>query len=190
MRIRENQNTEFKESWRDGYLKTICAFANAQGGVLYIGVNDAGETIGVSNAKKLLEDIPNQIKNSVGLIVAVNIKKEKGKESICIKVKTALTPVTHKGKFYMRSGSTTQELNCQALQHFLLERSNLTWERILEPDASIDDIDARMIFSFSQRNVFWLKRVLLVSEPIIDFHGAIKGQRGAKRVEYNWRPER
>ncbi|WP_305951990.1 helix-turn-helix domain-containing protein [Emticicia oligotrophica] len=36
---KENQNTEWKESWRDEYIKLICGFANAQGGILYIGVN-------------------------------------------------------------------------------------------------------------------------------------------------------
>lgn len=30
----ESQNIEFKESWRDDYLKWICGFANAQGGDL------------------------------------------------------------------------------------------------------------------------------------------------------------
>ena len=33
----ENQHIEWKESWRDEYLKWVCAFANAQGGVLEIG---------------------------------------------------------------------------------------------------------------------------------------------------------
>ena len=39
----ESQNIEFKESWRDEYQKWICGFANAQGGVLYVGVKDNGE---------------------------------------------------------------------------------------------------------------------------------------------------
>ena len=36
----ENQNIEYKESWRDEYLKCICGFANAQGGKIFIGKND------------------------------------------------------------------------------------------------------------------------------------------------------
>ncbi len=28
----ESQDTEWKETWRDEYLKWICGFANAQGG--------------------------------------------------------------------------------------------------------------------------------------------------------------
>jgi len=55
----EDQNIEYKESWRDEYLKWICGFANANGGVIYIGKNDAGEIVGLKDSKKLLEDIPN-----------------------------------------------------------------------------------------------------------------------------------
>ncbi len=36
----ESQNVEFKESWRDEYLKWVCGFANAHGGHIYIGVAD------------------------------------------------------------------------------------------------------------------------------------------------------
>ena len=40
----ESQNIEWKESWRDEYLKWICGFANAQGGKIYIGMNDDLQT--------------------------------------------------------------------------------------------------------------------------------------------------
>ena len=49
----ENQNIEWKESWRDEYLKWICGFANAVGGKLYIGMNDKGEVVKLDNVKKL-----------------------------------------------------------------------------------------------------------------------------------------
>lgn len=55
----ESQLIEYKESWRDEYLKWICGFANAQGGVRYIGKRDDGSVCGVVNSKKLMEDIPN-----------------------------------------------------------------------------------------------------------------------------------
>lgn len=57
---RETQNVEFKESWRDEYLKWICGFANAQGGELYIGVCDDGSICGVEDASRLMEEIPNK----------------------------------------------------------------------------------------------------------------------------------
>ncbi|WP_443738829.1 AlbA family DNA-binding domain-containing protein [Treponema sp.] len=67
----ESQNIEFKQSWRDEYLKWICAFANTDGGTLYIGVDDNGNVCGVEDVKKLTEDIPNKIKNTMGLICDV-----------------------------------------------------------------------------------------------------------------------
>ena len=59
----ERETVEWKETWHDEYLKWICGFANAQGGKLLIGENDRGEPIGVQNARKLLEDIPNKVRN-------------------------------------------------------------------------------------------------------------------------------
>ena len=51
----ESQIVEYKESWRDEYLKWICGFANAQGGVIYIGRKDDGTPCGVEDSKRLLE---------------------------------------------------------------------------------------------------------------------------------------
>jgi len=47
--MKENQHIEWKESWRDDFLKTICGFANAEGGVLAIGRNDKGKVVGVKD---------------------------------------------------------------------------------------------------------------------------------------------
>ncbi len=41
----EQHNVEYKQSWHDEYLKEVCGFANARGGVLYIGKNDAGQVV-------------------------------------------------------------------------------------------------------------------------------------------------
>ena len=80
--MKENQHIEYKESWRDEYLKWICGFANADGGVLHIGRNDKGVVVGVPNAAKLLEDIPNKVRDILGIMVGVNLREEDGKEWI------------------------------------------------------------------------------------------------------------
>ena len=41
----ETQTIEYKQTWRDDFLKEICGFANAQGGTLYIGIADNGEDV-------------------------------------------------------------------------------------------------------------------------------------------------
>lgn len=62
MRKEENQNTEFKEQWRDDILKTVCAFANTGGGVVYIGIDDNGRSVVLKDVRKLLMDIPNKLR--------------------------------------------------------------------------------------------------------------------------------
>ncbi|MBR5434681.1 MAG: putative DNA binding domain-containing protein [Bacteroidales bacterium] len=42
---KENQTIEFKQNWRDEYLQYVSGFANAQGGTLFIGVDDNGNVI-------------------------------------------------------------------------------------------------------------------------------------------------
>ena len=48
----ESQNTEYKETWRDEYLKWVCGFANSQGGRIYIGIDDNKKVVGVKGSKK------------------------------------------------------------------------------------------------------------------------------------------
>lgn len=63
----EHQHIEWKEIWRDDYLRWICGLANEEGGLLVIGRNDKGDAVGVTNAKKLLEDLPNKIRDVLGI---------------------------------------------------------------------------------------------------------------------------
>lgn len=66
--MHESQNTEFKSSWHDDYLKWICGFANAIGGMIYIGRDDNGKVVGLADYSKLMEDLPNKIRNAMGII--------------------------------------------------------------------------------------------------------------------------
>jgi ATP-dependent DNA helicase RecG len=117
----EKQNIEWKESWRDEYLKWICGFANAVGGKLYIGMDDNGKVVGVDNVKKLSEDIPNKVRDVLGIMVDVNILEENGIEYLEIDVPAYSNPINYKGQYHYRSGSTKQELKGAALNRFILQ---------------------------------------------------------------------
>ena len=110
----ESQNIEFKESWRDEYQKWICGFANAQGGVLYVGIKDNGEVCGVQDAKKLMEDIPNKVRDMMGILVDVYLKEKDGKSYLEIVTEAYPYPISFRGKYYQRSGATNQELSLQS----------------------------------------------------------------------------
>ena len=111
MRIQkdEKQDIEFKQAWRDEYLKQVCAFANSSGGTQYIGVRDDGEVCGVEEAHKLSEDIPNKILSTMGLICPVDMLPDGDKSYFQIRVEKYPFPVSYRGKYYKRSGSTTQD---------------------------------------------------------------------------------
>lgn len=78
----EQQNIEWKQSWRDEYLKWISGFANAEGGALYIGKDDKGNVVGISNHERLLIDLPNKISSKLGVICDINHYEEEGKHFI------------------------------------------------------------------------------------------------------------
>ncbi len=146
--MQESQNIEWKEIWKDEYLKWICGFANASGGKIFIGKNDKGEIVGVKNSKKLLEDLPNKIQNHLGILCDVFLHKENHKSYIEIDIKPYEVPISYQGKYYYRSGSTKQELKGNILNNFLLKKAGKTWDDIIEPKANIDDIDLQTIETF------------------------------------------
>ena len=148
LQAKECQTVEYKSTWHDKYLEWICGFANAQGAVMYIGVNDNHEVIGLDHIDKLMEDIPNKIVNSMGIVADVNLRKQDGLEYIEVAVAPSNVPVSYKGKYYYRSGSTMQELTGPALTDFLMRKMNTSWDMTTEPSATIDDIDPSAIKYF------------------------------------------
>lgn len=138
--MNENQNTEWKESWRDEYLKWICGFANATGGKIYIGMNDNGKVVGVADADKLLEDIPNKVRDVLGIIVDVNLLEENGLKYIEIDVPPYSNPINYKGQYHYRSGSTKQELKGAALNRFILQRTGRHWDEFPIEWAGIEEL--------------------------------------------------
>ena len=139
--MKETQNIEFKQQWRDDFLAELCGFANAQGGTLYIGVDNKGSVVGIENAKQLLEKLPNLINQTMGLLATVNLLAEDGKEYLSISVSATEQPVSYRGKYYYRSGTTLQEMNGNSLREFLLRKLGTTWDAFACEDATMDDID-------------------------------------------------
>lgn len=136
----ETHNIEFKQSWRDEYLKWVCGFANADGGIVYIGKDDEGNTVGVEDAKRLLEDIPNKIQMHLGIVCDVRRHDDGVGEYIEISVDPSPYPVNYKGEFHYRSGATKQILRGNALTRFIFDRTGLSWESVVVGSVDQDDL--------------------------------------------------
>lgn len=156
----ESQNIEYKESWRDEYLKWVCGFSNAQGGIIYIGIDDAGNAVGVKNIKKLLEDIPNKIQSGLGIVADVNKLTKGGIDYIEIKIKPSSFPVSYHGEYHYRSGSTKQQLTGIALSEFIMRKTGIRWEDVMVDDISVDDLDDES-FKIFRREALRSKRMKL-----------------------------
>jgi len=145
MTNKESQTVEYKQTWRNDCLKAVSAFANSNGGVLIIGLDDRGKPSGLKNVKKLLEDIPNTIRNKLGIIVSVEIGKN---NVIKITIKLSTVPISYNGKYYFRSGSTVQELQGKELADFLIRKTGITWDDALEDISDTGQLDKSTVEDF------------------------------------------
>ena len=146
----ESQDLEYKLVWRDDYLKWICGFANAKGGKLCIGVDDNGKVRGLSDARRLLEEIPNKVVSHLGIVVDVALRREESLEWLEIRVPRSDIPISWHGAYHYRSGSTRQELKGAALQQFLLRKLGRTWDAQVPDRSSLSEIDPTALAFFVQ----------------------------------------
>jgi len=149
--MNETQNIEYKQSWRDDYLKWICGFANANGGSIFIGKDDNVNVVGAIDTKRLLEEIPNKVRDILGILVDVNLHSTTDGEFIEILVEAYPYPVNYKGQYHYRSGSTKQELKGTALDKFLLQKKGKRWDGVPVPKVSRKDLKQETFDSFRKR---------------------------------------
>jgi len=149
----ESQNVDWKIKWDDEFLKWICGFANAQGGRLEIGRNDNGEVVGLSAPQKLLDDLPNKIKSTMGIVPDVNLLYENGIPYVVIEVMPYLNAISYRGKYYLRSGSTTQELSGFALDELMLRKYGRTWDSAPIVRVAASDLDIVAFREFRKKSI-------------------------------------
>ncbi|MCC5917095.1 MAG: putative DNA binding domain-containing protein [Cryomorphaceae bacterium] len=149
----ESQNIEFKLTWRDEYLKWICGFANAYGGTIFIGKDDTGSVVDLTDAKKLIEEIPNKVRDTLGILVDVNLHQTDQGKFIEILVEQYPYPVNYKGQYHYRSGSTKQELKGAALDKFLLQKKGKRWDGVPVPKVSTNDLKQETFDFFRKRAI-------------------------------------
>ena len=150
--MKESQHIEWKETWRDDHLRWICGFANAGGGMLVIGRNDQGKVVGIRDARKLLEDLPNKTRDLLGILVEVNLREEAGMDYLEVVTSPYPSPISFRGHYYQRSGSTLQEIKGAALDRFLLRKQGRTWDGVPVPGVTVADLSKGAIRAFRKQS--------------------------------------
>lgn len=74
----EGKNIEFKRQYTDDIKYAVLAFANTEGGTLYIGINDDGSVEGVENPDAVMLQVMNMIRDNIrpDITVAVDCSTE------------------------------------------------------------------------------------------------------------------
>ena len=179
--MKENQHIEWKESWRDEYLKWICGFANAEGGVMVIGRNDNGKVSGVPDAEKLLVDLPNKVRDVLGIMVDVNLRGRAPREYVEIVVPPYPNAISYRGEYFYRSGSTNQMLKGAALERLLLRKHGRSWDGVPHPGIALKDLDKKALAYFRAQA---LRSGRLSAEIIKESDGALLGKLHLREGKY------
>ncbi|MBA7547848.1 hypothetical protein ES705_40286 [subsurface metagenome] len=141
----ENTTVELKEKINESIFKTVSAFANKDGGIIYVGISDKKEIKGLEYTNSMLGDLTNKIVNLLGIHPKIDCIKINKKDILQIRVKKSTLPVFYKGKYYTRVGNTTREMQGEELRSFFIKDTN--WDG-LTGNYSLDEIDPETVRKF------------------------------------------
>ena len=136
-------------------MEWICGYANAYGGTLYIGKNDDGDVVGISDkdSRKLLEVIPNKITDTMGIVADVNLLYEGDLQYIEIIVEKYPSLISYHGKYFYRSGSTMRTITGKELDKAFLKSQGRTWDGMPIPKLKVEDLRREAIELFKEKAV-------------------------------------
>lgn len=150
----EGQNLEFKKSFGEEALESICAFANADGGKILVGVGDDGSLIGLQMGRKTLEDWAQQINAAMDPRIKVDIEQAQIVLKENLRIVEVTVPQSHscvvnvRGRYLRRVGKTNQRMNSEDIAQKLMSVTKLSWDSGFEDAASLDDLDMEAVNVF------------------------------------------
>jgi ATP-dependent DNA helicase RecG len=143
----ESGQLEFKEVVRkEEIAKTLCAFLNAEGGTLLLGVNDDGKILGINEAEMHEAELREYLFQSIipEAPVTVFVEQVGLKKILALKVwNGSKPPYIFNGEIFIRRGSSTMKANGEEISKLINERqkTELHWERQPALGLDIDDLD-------------------------------------------------
>ena len=135
----EDSNTEFKEVYVNDVKKEVVAFANTEGGTIYIGISDDGEIVGLDQPDAVMIQAANSLKDAIkpDVMPFVKISEATFEEKKVVKIEVA--PGTNKPYYlsdkglkpsgvYVRKGSSSQPVSDEAIREFIIQTSGISYE--------------------------------------------------------------
>jgi len=156
--MHEGTNVEFKSTWTDGIKKTMVAFANTEGGSIYIGISDEGEILGLDDPDACIvraaQAAANAIRPDITLCTRADIIEKDGLPVVEIKVQRGTARpyyLAEKGVrpsgVFVRQGAMTASASESAILAMIRESAHDIFdaERSLDQELTFDE--AQRFFS-------------------------------------------
>ena len=162
MTFTESDTVELKSQLISDICKEIIAFANSRGGTLYVGVEDSGNVIGVTDADQSTLQLSNMIRDSIKPDVTMFVRYEtlcvEGKNIIAVSVQKGTDRPYYLGSkglkpsgVYVRNGTSTDPATDTAIRRMIKETDGDSFElmRSLEQQLTFKAAEEQ----FKKRNV-------------------------------------
>ncbi|MFP4583141.1 MAG: ATP-binding protein [Desulfococcaceae bacterium] len=146
----EGFTTEFKQAGGSKLGREICAFANATGGAILIGVSDNGKIVGVNDHNRLKSEVQTIARTAeppiavdiemVGDVLCVIVPEQHGK------------PYSFGGKFFIREGASSQQMSRDEIREFFFKEGLIHFDETICPDYDLEtDLGPSVWKRFTER---------------------------------------
>ncbi|MBQ8165200.1 MAG: putative DNA binding domain-containing protein [Clostridia bacterium] len=151
----ESENTEFKLQATDDLYKEIIAFANTDGGIVYIGIDNEENAVGLENVDKEYTRITNGIRDAIMPDVTMFVKYTLQDNGV---VKIAVGEGSYKpyylkskglkpGGVYVRQGTSSVPASSEKIRQMIKESDGDTFEEIRSLEQNLSFDCAQVIFN-------------------------------------------
>lgn len=145
----ENEYIELKRELTSDIKKEIIAFANTNGGTIYVGIDYKGKIVGLNNPAKNLEAISGMIREGIKpdltLLTKIYIEKIENKDVLIINISEGLNKpyyLADKGMktngVFVRHGSNNTPITDENIRKMLLENNNNSFEKSVSKVQTLD----------------------------------------------------
>jgi len=143
IQLGEGHTTEFKISFQKEVIESVVAFANAEGGNIFIGVDDKANIVGTIVNGETMQKYINLIKQNTQPSIIVDIEKYKLEQKTLLVIRVQeqpFKPVSYKNRYYKRVQNSNHQMNLDEIANEHLKTINASWDYYIDTRHDFSDI--------------------------------------------------
>ncbi len=131
----EGYKVEFKESFDKSLAREMAAFANSEGGRIFLGITDEGKIKGVDVTNKLKSQIQDIARNCEP---SIKVKLEKISNILIVNIPEGCDkPYKCSSGFYLRQESNSQKMTVSEIREFFNKEGKILFDEMINKKFSL-----------------------------------------------------